>query len=264
MISAVYTYWTGPKSVELADVERTALSTHFARKWLGPLTLVADSDAARMLERSGIEFEHVDTRLDRFEGLDPEFWAAAKLETYLTREEPFIHLDNDVFLFGGLPDRILTAGLFAQSPEFDDPEWSFYKGSLSKFSPEDTAEIATPIEEWRAYNAGIFGGHDVEFFQRYAERALEWGRRITREGKAHRWGMTLMEQALFAKMAHEEGRHVECLLQHRSDNLARQIGYTHLVDAKTNPRIQERVRMRLRSEAPAVYTKIRKAYGAAI
>jgi hypothetical protein len=261
---AVYTLWSRPKPFQLFDADRWALSTHHARRLFGPLTIVTDTPGASRFEKLGIEFESVDTRLDHLDDISTDFWAAGKVVTYSIQSGPFIHLDDDVFLFGYLPDRILEAGLFAQSPEVEGKELEYYKGSVSAFSEDDLDGFVAPIEDWAAYNAGIFGGHDVEFFHRYSERALEWGRRMTSSGKASPKGMTLMEQASFAHMAREEGKHVECLLSGRSDIRSREYQYTHLIDAKYNTAFQKRVADRLKKDCPSMYTKLRRTYGVAV
>jgi hypothetical protein len=263
-MKAVYTLWSRPKPFKLFDAERWALSTHHARRLFGSISIVTDSPGASRLEELGIEFDQVDLSLDSVEGISPDFWAAGKVVTYSLQQDPFFHLDDDVFLFGHLPDRILGADLFAQSPEVEGKELEYYRGSVSAFSAEDLDGFVAPIDEWAAYNAGIFGGQDVEFFHRYSKKALEWARRMTAEGKAHPKGMTLMEQASFAYMARQEGRHVECLLTGRSDPRAKEYQYTHLIDAKYNTAFQKRVADRLKKDCPGVYTKIRRAYGVAV
>lgn len=248
----------------LHDAERWALSTAVARRSHGPLTLFTDSEGARRLERAGIEFDTVRTDLDGFSGLDPCFWAAGKVFTYSIMDEPFLHIDDDVFLFGRLPDRVLQAGLAVQSPENDGKEFQYYQNAIGYFSPADVEELISPINDWVSYNAGLFGGHDLEFIHRCARRGLEWGRRMTAQGRAKEQGMTLMEQALFARMAREEGKHVECLLARRTDPLAKKIGYTHLVDSKWHTWVRAKVSQRLRKEDPEGYSRVQEAYGVAI
>lgn len=263
-MKAVYTHWTRPKPMRIFDADRWALSTHHARRLFGAVSVVTDSQGARQFDRIGLEFDHVDTRLDSLTDISTDFWAAGKLITYSIQEEPFFHLDDDVFLFGHLPARILEAGLFAQSPEVEGKELEYYKGSISAFSADDLDGFVAPIDDWAAFNAGIFGGHDLEFFSRYCTKSLEWGRRMTAEGKASPKGMTLMEQASFAHMARQEGKHVECLLTGREDPRAKEYQYTHLIDAKYNSAYQKRVADRLMKDSPSVYTKIRRAYGTAV
>ena len=40
----------------------------------------------------------------------PHHWAIAKIKTYTLQEEPFIHVDGDIYIPNPLPDDILKAG----------------------------------------------------------------------------------------------------------------------------------------------------------
>lgn len=39
--------------------------------------------------------------------LDPALWAYAKMFTYSLQQESFLHVDNDIFIWGVFPDEII-------------------------------------------------------------------------------------------------------------------------------------------------------------
>lgn len=252
----VYTYWSTPRKFGRGDLDRWALSSGLSKRHYGDIHLVTDSGGLERLEPVLENFTSVSQELDFFDSVDKAFWAAGKLLTYSLQEEPFLHLDDDVFLFKPLPEEIVGAAIFAQSPEVDGRELDYYVGCIQHFDAVDVEKVTLPLDQWSAYNAGIIGGSDLGFFKRYAREAIEWGYDMTIQGKAHYKGMTLMEQAFFAKKAREEGKDVTCLLEHRTDPKAASLGYTHLVDSKFRRVIRRRVNDRLKKEFPRMYNKL--------
>jgi len=70
-----------------------------------------------LVDGIGLEFDRVSTSLNALDAHDPGWWALGKLYTYRAQREPFVHLDNDVFLWRPLPERLASAPLLAQNPE---------------------------------------------------------------------------------------------------------------------------------------------------
>jgi len=61
--------------------------------------LVTDTEGARLLvDKLGLRFTTVMTTLTALDDADPEWWVLGKLWAYRAQTEPFVHLDNDVFL----------------------------------------------------------------------------------------------------------------------------------------------------------------------
>jgi hypothetical protein len=90
---------------------------------------------------------------------------------------PFVHLDNDVFLWNPLPDRILKARLCFQSHEpFDKPGYHYYN-LLKKpwvVAPVRPQKIVDNEVMDFAYNCGICGGNDLKFFKEWMECSKEY------------------------------------------------------------------------------------------
>src|SRR5215831_11437259 len=83
------------------------LSTQVARRHF-PSTALYTDDAGKeiLVGEIGLEFEQVSTCLNELTDHDPEFWCLGKILAYSRQEEPFVHLDNDVFLWNPLPDSL--------------------------------------------------------------------------------------------------------------------------------------------------------------
>jgi hypothetical protein len=146
------------------------LSLRLARRHYPETTLVTDSAGkALLVDALGLSFASVSTELDRLRDADPNLWALGKLVAYSIQDEPFVHLDTDVFLWRALPTRLTSAPVLAQHRErwFErDP------GGGDPQLIEDAfahAGLKLPVEwEWARSrwgktvfeaNCGIAGGH---------------------------------------------------------------------------------------------------------
>src|SRR4029077_502271 len=112
---------------------------------------------------------------------DPAWWALGKLYAYRAQREPFVHLDNDVFLWQPLPDRVESAPLFAQNPDHFEPGRSFYHPEAFEAALNGVGRAWLP-REWRWFRSsgrpqrgescGVFGGRRDDFVRHYAGQAI--------------------------------------------------------------------------------------------
>ena len=102
-------------------------------------------------------------------------WALSKIITYSLQQEPFLHVDGDVFIWKHFDETLLSSPLIVQNQEYD---LAFYRDNITTikeqahYLPEVMQqEIKSPII---TYNAGIFGGHNLDFIHKYAHIATEF------------------------------------------------------------------------------------------
>jgi hypothetical protein len=66
--------------------------------------------------------------------LDDKYWSLAKMYVYKLQKEPFIHIDNDVFLWDEFPKELFENDFFFQEIElFNELGRDFYLRGLSVF-----------------------------------------------------------------------------------------------------------------------------------
>ncbi|CAN5413202.1 hypothetical protein BH10PSE4_BH10PSE4_39900 [soil metagenome] len=188
---AVWSFWSAPffahyESRWLSHKHHLlawALSFKTASQHYPDTALVTDTAGARLLvDGLGLEFGSVDLRLDSLvaEGRDVDWWVLGKLTAYEAQTRPFVHLDNDVFLWRPLPEAMTAAPVFAQNPEgFEFTDQSLYRLEAFMAGVADADGWLPP--EWRVYAqarrtgavcCGILGGQDVAFLRRYAALAI--------------------------------------------------------------------------------------------
>jgi hypothetical protein len=258
-----------------------ALSFWTVRALFRSTTLVTDdAGAALLIDQLGLPFDSISTSLEGLAGCDERWWILGKLQAYHEQERPFLHVDNDVFLWRRLPEALLTCDLVGQNPEYaPTSDATFYKPSA--FTADVAAGSGLLPPEWHAYLraggatavcTGIFGGCDNEAISQYAERAM-WT--IQRDENDVVWAgldvglreQVLLEQyylaAYWADVGNDIGHRPEMKylfssLEEAYDPAAcRRLGFTHLIaHAKRSPALEQLVADRLRSDYPAAYQRV--------
>jgi hypothetical protein len=255
-----------------------------ARKHYPRTSLVTDDEGAQLLvEQLGLEFDEVSTELNVLADHNPAWWALGKVWTYHAQTEPFLHLDNDVFLWQPLPESLTSAQVFAQCPEPFTPGASYYRPEALERSVSAGGQIWLPAEwVWyrsagvaqRAESCGIFGGYRLDFIQYYAEQAIK-----LLEHPDNKPGWSLIEDEVEYNILFEQYLLSACIAYHQQrasspyqgieikylfDSLdeafdsdrAVQLGYTHLIaSAKRHQEIARLLEQRVKRDYPDYYER---------
>lgn len=286
---AVWSFWSKPYFAhrnsawisELHHLLSWVLSVQSAQKYYPDTMLITDDAGARMLvDGIGLPFRSVSTALNELQEHDPALWSIGKIYAYHAQTEPFIHIDNDVFLWERLNPNLETADILAQNEE------PFHKAEL-RYHPEEFEKVASSYKgvwfpnEWLWYRSsskpqkgiccGIFGGVRVDFIKYYAALSIRFVEDPMNRPCWLRLGHIsrglLFEQYLLAA----------CLEYHRfpfnssfsdiqpvylfnsldapyNPENAIQAGYTHLLaDAKRNIKLTEQLRQWVIHDYPNHY-----------
>jgi hypothetical protein len=116
-------------------------------------------------------------KLNSIRNISRFFWAYGKLIAYTEQRKPFVHIDNDVFLWRPLPKEILNARLCFQSHEpFDIDGYKYYnqlKECWNQAPVRPQSIVDNEVDDF-AYNCGICGGHDLKFFKEWKKCSEEY------------------------------------------------------------------------------------------
>jgi hypothetical protein len=283
-VRAVWSLWTRPlfegpgerwSGGLKANLLSWVLSFETIRSFYPQTKLYSDSLGVDLLvERLGLGFQSVSAQLDGLQGYDPSWWALGKLFAYASEEEPFIHFDNDVFLWRALPEAVTSCALVAQNPEVLTEERKLY------YRPEALEMAASKAcngwlpKEWRWYRndytgdhyavcCGVFGGHDLDFIHRYAGlgfELLDSGAIAALEKKEKH--MILIEQFLLAATIEYERsvlgatREVGYVLASPDCPKRPRVGFTHLLGpSKRNPAVIAKLEEMVKSKYPETYER---------
>ncbi|WP_337042176.1 DUF6734 family protein [Emticicia sp. 17c] len=180
-MNAVQSFWISKKSINAGgwinkrfEYISWSLSYCLLRKNFDELHLYCNSAGAKMLvEDLGLAYDKVSRELDNQEDLMKQSWALTKIFTYATQQEPYAHVDGDVFWFEKPSDDFLKAEAFAQCIEVDEPMYKTILLSLEKdgaYIPEFLKQ--TNAKAGMAANVGIVGGNHLSIFREFYEEVI--------------------------------------------------------------------------------------------
>jgi hypothetical protein len=227
-----------------------------------------------------LQFQNVSIELNKLKEEDPHWWTLGKLYAYRLQRQPFIHIDNDVFLWKELPPGIAQSAIFAQNPE----RFTFGEGAYRPDLWEDAVQGvdgALPCE-WTWYTrrrgsaaicCGIVGGCNSEFLAHYADRAIHMvqdtqnRRAVVKDTEKLGYNILAEQYFLAACIKYHQlhthspflGIEVKFLFESEEQlwRKAKRLGYTHLIaGAKRNVRIAERLERRVRYDYPEQYHRL--------
>lgn len=189
-MKAVWTHWTKPlKSypglswLSFGDyLYSFVLSFYLAKKHFGKTCLYTDPEGHFILcEQLNLPFDEVIIELDNLNSNCSFWWTLGKIFTYGKINEPFIHLDNDVFIWEKPDARLLDSDLFAQNPEYFTSESNYYKPIefetallANGWLPKEWIFIRNLYGDYqKSINTGIYGGKNNDFIQFCSELVFE-------------------------------------------------------------------------------------------
>ena len=173
-----------------------------------------------LVDGLGLEFDTVSLALDRLDVADPSWWTTGKLVAISEQDEPFVHLDPDVFMWDRLPPSLTAAPVFTQNPEPYTPGGTYYRPELIESALAVGHGTWLP-PEWSWYRragvvprgecCGIVGGQDLAFLHHYAEQGLRLidepaNAARARAARPQDLSITLEQYLLAACIEHHRGR----------------------------------------------------------
>ena len=262
-MNAVYTYYDNPdmlthsgfsNSKELARM--MALSIEYSKKQLDKIKLVTtEYGKSVLIDRYNLPFDEVDTSLDQAcKDLPKALWAYPKLYAYSIQDEPFIHVDNDVILFGTIPQSKRTLPLLFQNKE----ELVTHQGYKQLYTDYVKSGLQDPRIKPVDYacNCGIVLANDLNLIKEWHELVKEylshkdyWVNQSKKSGNNH-----FFEQYISSSLLHHYGINHGFIIDNFSYSIKAKdmpIPIVHLWgEAKRKPHNVKRVAERLYREYP--------------
>lgn len=199
-------------------------------KFYGEIELVTDKSGYKLLiEQLELPYDKVNVTLDSLNGYHPNLWALGKIYTYGKQDEPFIHVDGDVFIWKKLPNEIEEAELCAQNYEIDEPGYEHVYHHVKrhfKYFPKFMDTIRNGIIT--SVNAGIIGGHNLSFFKEYASVVFEFvDKNIDGMAGLDTGSFNMFyEQFLFLRLAEQKVVDIKFLVDDQRKLLDKHVNFT--------------------------------------
>ena len=129
-----------------------------------------------LIQKLKLPYKKVHVILDKLDSYPKGFWALPKIMTYSLQNDPFLHVDGDVFIWEPFSENLLNKNLVAQNleitTEYYNQNWQILESKL-KFIPNEMNDYVTGKTKF-ACNMGVFGGNDISFIKKYSNKSLEF------------------------------------------------------------------------------------------
>ncbi len=145
----------------------------------------------------------------------PQHWAYAKIKTYSIQEEPFLHVDGDMYFPKPISEEILSSSLITQNREIGT---GYYRSMMGRILKHPEIQLPQCIQESlgtaeiASYNMGIFGGHDLPFIKEFCQQAFNFLNDNQMNDPQKEYAKEecniLFEQVLFAVLADNSKRKI--------------------------------------------------------
>lgn len=281
----VHSYWSKPTSQsESSFYNRAAggwldqryhlmswaLSCSKAASFYDEIELVTDQEGANLLiNKLNLPYTNVQIVLDQINHFPPGLWALGKIFSYSIQNEPFLHIDSDVYIWDRFSETIENAELVAQHEEKDYEMYYEILKWLNDFPylPELLAD-SSGTKIITASNAGILGGKNVDFFKKLWEEVLNFITKNEVNITKVRTGFlnNIYEQLFFNRLALKNNIEITYLLPNISSNyeglidiysVPHRTTFIHVIGTnKRHLEICEWVAFRLKLEFPDYYFNI--------
>lgn len=231
------------------------ISTMLAKEKYSKVELVTDTEGLEVFEKHfKLPFDNISTALNDIEDVYSALWMTGKLKAYSIQKEPFIHIDSDVFLWKKFSDIFLQSDILAQHME-NETNTMFHDvyPKYLNLMRENNITVGPYLDICEnAYNAGIFGGNNIDQINKYANAALnvvynninKWEALHYKIGGLSFCNATI-EQMLLYNMSVKENFNVSTLFPpifHEIDAVEK--GYTHLMHSKVDDTKKETEELR--------------------
>lgn len=182
----VQSFWSGNKdclkdsygwSSPIYHYASWILSCNQLRKYYDDVILVTDKVGYDILiNRLHLPYSDVIVCLDELSKYNSDMWALAKIKAYDTLDEPFIHVDGDVYIWDKFDRCLGNHDLIVQNIETTS---DYYRSMWNEIRPsiDILPEIMEKYDQGtsqKAYNMGIFGGNDISFIKSYCKQAVDF------------------------------------------------------------------------------------------
>lgn len=172
-----------------------SLSCLTIREQYPDINLITDKKGKRLLINDlQLPYSTALTELDRFNSYPSSLWAIPKVFSYSLQDKPFVHIDNDIFIWDKILEHLRDKDIIVQNFEYLTYDYAkilevmynsfsylpeYLKGiNISKFV---TGEILVDTATYESANAGIFGGNDISFIKKYTDEVFK----TVNKNKAH-------------------------------------------------------------------------------
>ncbi|TRX41434.1 DUF6734 family protein [Flavobacterium restrictum] len=175
-----------------------------------------------LITKLQLPYTKVHVVLDDLNRYHKDLWAMAKIKTFQMQDEPFLHVDGDVFVWESLTDKFKNANLVTQNLEITTDYYGRMWNDISpnlKYMPSEMANYHNKLSNF-ACNMGIIGGTDINFFKEYTKASIAFvDNNIDSWSSINGFNFNIFfEQVLFYEFTKSKNKKVDFLLEEVSED----------------------------------------------
>lgn len=229
-----------------------------------------------LINQLQLPYHKVHVVLDELNHYHKSLWAMPKIKTYSLQNEPFLHVDGDVFIWKAFSDELFSGDFISQNleitTEYYEEMWNDIYPNLV-YVPAEMQDYISNKSNY-AYNMGIIGGRNYEFFKKYAATSSDFVDQNTSVWNSiNGFNFNIFfEQVLFYNMIKKSSEKVNCLFSDTPndnnyigfgdfDKVPNQKTYLHLLGTyKKSVRVCSNLETYVIKEYPQYFERLRKLF----
>lgn len=196
-IKFIYSLWTKPLTVHgeslgfnsIDDfISSLILSVNVTKQNYKNIHFYTDEYGMKLIKPylKQLPFKKIHVVLDEINWVPSQWWAYAKIHVYGLQTKPFIHIDNDAFLWEKIKKKdLIDNDVICQ--HLESYKWeghNFYYGATKFYKKHINKEMKRTGKFNCAMNAGVYGAlnvRGVEMFQSLYKHATDSARSVLRD-----------------------------------------------------------------------------------
>lgn len=200
-----------------------------------------------------LPFTKIEICLDDLNWVPDVYWSFIKVHVYSLQKEPFIHIDNDVFLWDAIPEDILSDNdfIFQETEPMAWSEYDFYNKGIKVYSHAIHEDL--DIQD-HAVNCGVFAAltdsaiellKDYHKYGEYFVNNADLKPNIEEEDLHKRWlASVIIEQVYIYTLIIQNQLKWDTILS--KDRTSYRMKYSHMVaSSKKQPVVERKIKERV-------------------
>jgi len=239
------------------------------RKFYDEVELITDEKGKELLiDKLKLPYTSIRVELDTMNKYESFFWVVGKLHAYQHQDQPFLHVDGDLFIWEKFGDWVKQSSLIALHIENYIFYREMYDAVIEGFSYVPALFNNGDNDKLYGANMGIVGGRENSFFNEYATEAFKFIESNVDILRSKPLGLDFnpfLEQFIFSRMA-ENRYEVDYYIDREQPSLYSLAGVpsvNKLVHARSDYRdhsmLPHQLYHAMLKEYPSYYYRIMKA-----